>query len=110
MENYIKFSDWEAKKYQSASVQEDAEEKKITAEPSANAGLIAQLADVEKARKDAVRNKENFQSQILDIEAKLIKLEIERNDLTKKKLDLEHARTIALTTSKEGKTNVKEEK
>jgi hypothetical protein len=109
MENYMRFSDWEAKKYD-AAVKEDAEEIKTAAEPSANAGLIAQLADVEKARKEAVRNKESFQSQILEIEAKLIKIEIERNDLTKKKQDLEHAKTIALTTSKEGKTNVKEDK
>lgn len=105
----MRFSDWEAKKYD-AAVKEDAEEIKTAAEPSANAGLIAQLADVEKARKEAVRNKESFQSQILEIEGKLIKLEIERNDLTKKKQDLEHAKTIALTTSKEGKTNVKEDK
>ncbi len=105
----MRFSDWEAKKYD-AAVKEDAIEIKSAAEPSANAGLIAQLADVEKARKEAVRNKESFQSQILDIECKLIKLEIERNDLTKKKQDLEHAKAIALTTSKEGKTNVKEDK
>ena len=105
----MRFSDWEAKKYD-AAVKEDAVEIKTAAEPSANAGLIAQLADVEKARKEAVRNKESFQSQILEIEAKLIKIEIERNDLTKKKQDLEHAKTIALTTSKEGKTNVKEDK
>ena len=105
----MRFSDWEAKKYD-AAVKEDAEETKTAAEPSANAALIAQLADVEKARKEAVRNKESFQSQILEIEGKLIKLEIERNDLTKKKQDLEHAKTIALTTSKEGKTNVKEDK
>jgi hypothetical protein len=91
-------------------VKEDAEEIKTAAEPSANAALIAQLADIEKARKEAVRNKESFQSQILEIESKLIKIEIERNDLTKKKQDLEHAKTIALTTSKEGKTNVKEDK
>lgn len=105
----MRFSDWEAKKYD-AAVKEDAVETKTAAEPSANAALIAQLADVEKARKEAVRNKESFQSQILDIESKLIKLDIERNDLTKKKQDLEHAKTIALTTSKEGKTNVKEDK
>lgn len=109
METYMRFSDWEAKKYD-AAVKEDTEEIKTAAEPSANAGLIAQLADVEKARKEAVRNKESFQSQILEIESKLIKLDIERNDLTKKKQDLEHAKTIALTTSKEGKTNVKEDK
>ncbi len=105
----MRFSDWEAKKYD-AAVKEDTEEIKTAAEPSANAALIAQLADIEKARKEAVRNKESFQSQILEIESKLIKIEIERNDLTKKKQDLEHAKTIALTTSKEGKTNVKEDK
>lgn len=110
MEKYINFSDWQAKKYTSSAVQEDTEETKPTAAPSANAGLIAQLADIEKARKQAVRNKESFQSQILEIDGRLIKLEIERNDLSKKKQDLEHAKTIALTMSKEGKTNVKETK
>ena len=111
MENYIKFSDWEANKFKAKTVEEDAKKEvaQSAAEPSANAALIAQLADVEKARKEAIRNKNSFEAQILEIDGKLIRLEIEKNDLSKKRQDLEHAKTIALTTSKEGKTNVKEE-
>jgi hypothetical protein len=114
MEKFVKFSDWESKKYSQSSVEEETEvasntdAKQSNANTTENAGLIAQLSDVEKARKEAIRNKDTFQSQILEIEAKLLKLSIERNDLSKRKADLELAKTIAAKTSKEGKTNVKE--
>lgn len=111
MEKFIKFSDWENKRF-SSKVEEDSTKQPsdVTTkeQSSGNAELIAQLAHVTRERKEAIRNKEDFQAQILDIEMKLIKLEIERNDLVKKKTDLESARQLSLTTNKEGKTNVKE--
>jgi hypothetical protein len=112
MEKFIKFSDWETKRF-SSKVEEDSTKQQPTENAtkehaSGNAELIAQLAQVTNDRKEAVRNKEDFQAQILDIEIKLLKLEIERNDLVKKKTDLEAAKQLSLTTNKEAKTNVKE--
>jgi len=103
MEKFVKFSDWESKKYN--SVKEDAKE---VAKSPVNAELIANLADVSKQRKQAIRDKNDFQAQILEIESKLIKLEIEKNHLTQQKSDLIAAQQIASTSRKEGKTNVKE--
>ena len=76
MENYIKFSDWEANKFKAKTVEEDAKKEvaQIAAEPSANAALIAQLADIEKARKEAIRNKNSFEAQILEIDRKSTRL------------------------------------
>ena len=106
MEKFVKFADWESGKYK--QVEEDSTTPTDSKENVENAALIAQLADVVRARKQAIRDKDDFQAQILEIESKLIKLDIERNDLVKKKADLEAARTISTTERKEGKTNVKE--
>jgi hypothetical protein len=109
MEKFTKFADWESRKY-IRKVEEDS--TNTTKEPEQknqeNSALIAQLADVVKARKEAIRNKDDFEAQILEIESKLIKLDIERNDLVIKKADLVSARDISATERKEAKTNVKE--
>jgi hypothetical protein len=109
MEKFTKFADWESQKY-NRKVEEDSTgtNKESEIKTQENAALIAQLADVVKARKEAIRNKDDFEAQILEIESKLIKLDIERNDLAKKKADLISARDISATERKEAKTNVKE--
>jgi hypothetical protein len=107
MGQFTKFSEWESQKY-NRKVEEDSTTIKKDSEKPENAALIAQLADVVKARKEAIRNKDDFEAQILEIESKLIKLDIERNDLVKKKADLVAARDISATERKEAKTNVKE--
>lgn len=104
---FTKFSEWESQKY-SKKIEEDASEVSTDSKTPENAALIAQLADVVKSRKEAIRNKDDFEAQILEIESKLIKLDIEKNDLTKKKADLMAARDISATERKEAKTNVKE--
>jgi uncharacterized membrane protein YdbT with pleckstrin-like domain len=106
MTNFIKFSDWETNKY-ARPVQEDSDKSKEV--ESENSVLLANLADLVKARKQAIRDKDDFTAQILEIDIKLVKIEIERNDLTKKKNDLVQAQKIAEVSRKEGKTNVKEE-
>jgi hypothetical protein len=107
MNSFIKFNDWESQKY-SAKKPVTEKEKPAPAE-TGNSALLAQLADVVKARKQAIRDKDDFTAQILEIEAKLLKIEIERNDLTVKKNDLIAAQKLAEVSRKEGKTNVKEE-
>jgi hypothetical protein len=109
--SFIKFKDWENAKHN--SVEEDASGEFIDKETSSdknteNAALIAQLNDVIMQRKQAIRDKHDYTAQILEIDAKLLKLAIEKNDLTKKKNDLEAAKEIAMINRKEGKTNVKE--
>lgn len=107
MGQFTKFAEWESQKY-NKKVEEDSSEIKKESDKVENAALIAQLADVVKARKEAIRNKDDFEAQILEIDSKLIKLDIERNDLAKKKADLVAARDISATERKEAKTNVKE--
>ena len=109
--SFIKFKDWENAKHN--SVEEDASGEFIDKETASdknteNAALIAQLNDVIMQRKQAIRDKHDYTAQILEIDAKLLKLAIEKNDLTKKKNDLEAAKEIAMINRKEGKTNVKE--
>ena len=77
---FTKFSEWESQKY-SKKIEEDASKVSKDSKTPENAALIAQLADVVKSRKEAIRNKDDFEAQILEIESKLIKLDIDKNDL-----------------------------
>jgi len=107
---FVKFSDWESNKYK--SVDEDgaqASSKAAAAEGSNSAELHANLASLANTRREAVRVKDDIRVQIIDLEIRLMKLEIERNDILKKKAELESAHTINKKVSTEGKTNVKED-
>jgi hypothetical protein len=105
--NFVKFADWESKKYK--SVEEDAPNSSATSvQDGSNAALHARLADLSNVRRDSVRVKDDIKTQIIDLEIRLIKIDIEKNDILKKKADLESAYSINKKNSTEGKTNVKE--
>ena len=99
MDKFTKFSDWEKTKYSSIK-----EEEKPT-ESEANAALLAEIADLTAKRKTYVKYKEDFKAQILDIDIKLLKLEVEKNNLKEKRRQLEGAEKIAEDKRKEGKEN-----
>ena len=99
-----KFADWEKAKY---SVVEDKEKKAEEKDPS-SAQLIAELEDLTERRKKAVREKDSYESQILELDIKLKKLEIERADILKKQKDLSEARDIAKKKNIEGRSHDQE--
>lgn len=98
MKQITKFKDWENTKY---SVKEE-QEKPATEN---NAELLATLADLVAKRKVHIKNKEDFEAQILDIDIKLTKIEIEKNELQEKRKQLTGAKEIASIRRKEGKRN-----
>lgn len=99
-----KFADWEKAKY---SVQEDKEKNEEPKDPS-SAQLIAELEELTARRKKAVREQDSYESQILELDIKLKKLEIERADILKKQKDLSEARDIAKKTKIEGRSHDQE--
>lgn len=104
MNKFVKFTDWEKTKY---SVAEDKEKEVEAAEPS-SAQLIAELEELTSKRKKAIREKDSYESQILELEIKLKKLEIERSDILKKQKDLSEARDIAKKKNIEGRSHDQE--
>jgi len=102
---FIKFSDWEASK--AKSLKEESNNKKETKNPD-NSELIAKLSDLQRERKQAIRDSRDFDAQILEVESKIIKLDIQRNDLQKKLEELQSAKVISEKERREGRTNVKE--
>ena len=51
------------------------------------------------------KNSEDFEAQILEIEIKILKLEVEQNELQEKKKQLVGAKDISSKRRIEGKTN-----
>ena len=100
MGKFTKFSDWEKSKY--STVKEEEQEKATTPE---NAELLAQIGDLVAKRKAHIKSKDDFEAQILDIDIKLLKLDVEKNDLIEKRKHLTGAKEIAATRRVEGKRN-----
>ena len=100
MGKFTKFSDWEKTKY--TAVEEDGQEKKTSIE---NSELLAQIGDLVAKRKAHIKSKDDFEAQILDIDIKLLKLDVEKNDLIEKRKHLSAAKQIAATRRVEGKRN-----
>ena len=105
MAQFTKFSDWEKQKYSNLQ-EEDGEQEQNPSEESAE--LLAQIADLVAQRKAHIKNKEDFAAQILEIDIKILKLEVEKNELKEKRKQLTGAKEIAETRRKEGKSHGKE--
>ncbi len=101
MNKFTKFAEWETTKY--SSLKEEEAEKPTESE--ATAELLAQIAELVAKRKTYVKYKEDFKAQILDIDIKLLKLEVEKNNLKERRRQLEGASKITDERGKEGKTN-----
>ena len=99
MGKFTKFSDWEKTKYSAIK-----EEEKEATTPE-NAELLAQIGDLVAKRKAHIKSKDDFEAQILDIDIKLLKLDVEKNDLIEKRKHLTGAKQIAATKRVEGKRN-----
>ena len=98
MGQFTKFSVWEKSKYS------QSEEQEAAASPG-NAELIAKIADLVSERKTHIKNKDDFQAQILEIEIKILKNELTNNELKEKRKHLMEAKALAESRRKEGRTN-----
>jgi hypothetical protein len=104
MNKFVKFSEWETSKFK---VSEDKEKSAEPKEPS-SAQLIAELEELTAKRKKAVKEQDSYESQILELDIKLKKLDIERADLLKKQKDLSEARELAKKKNVEGRSHDQE--
>ena len=99
MGQFTKFSEWEKSKY-SAN-----EEEGQDAKSPGNAELIAKISDLVAERKAHIKNKEDFQAQILELDIKILKNELENRELAEKRKHLNDAKSLAENRRKEGRNN-----
>jgi hypothetical protein len=97
MGKFTKFSDWEKTKY--AVAENDESES-----PEGGSELMAKIADLVAKRKSHIKNKEDFEAQILEIDIKMLKLDLEKLDLQAKRKQLTGAKDIASKQRTEGKS------
>lgn len=100
MKKFSKFNDWESQKYEAQSEVESVVPK---SKLEANASLLAQIAEVDLKRKAAVKNRKDFEARILEIDGKLLRMEVDKNNLLDSRDQLTAASKIAKETRKEGK-------
>jgi hypothetical protein len=98
MGQFTKFSEWEKTKYS------QNERQDVEAAPG-NAEIMAKIADLVSERKAHIKNKDDFQAQILEIEIKILKNELMNNELKEKRKHLMEAKALAESRRKEGRTN-----
>jgi hypothetical protein len=101
MRKMIKFNEWEQEK--TGSIKEDAE---LVAQPNDDviADLIARLDDLTTKRKRLIKNSNNIEAQILEVDIKLIKLEMDKHNLEVKRQQLQKAQELTQERNIEGKT------
>jgi hypothetical protein len=97
MGKFTKFSDWEKTKYAVA-------EKEDSDNTEGGSELMAKIADLVTKRKAHIKNKEDFEAQILEIDIKILKLDLEKMDLKAKRQQLTGAKEIASKQRTEGKS------
>ena len=100
MKKMIKFNEWEQVKL--GSFKEVTETDSGT-DDTVIADLIARLDELTMARKRLIKNANNIEAQILEVDIKLIKLEMEKHDLENKKKQLQKAQDISKERNVEGK-------
>jgi len=100
MKKMIKFNEWEQVKLGSFK---EVTETDTSTDDTAIADLIARLDELTMARKRLIKNANNIEAQILEVDIKLIKLEMEKHDLENKKKQLQKAQDISKERNIEGK-------
>ncbi|NBO21769.1 hypothetical protein EBU94_00290 [bacterium] len=100
MKKMIKFNEWEQVKLGSFK---EVTETDAGTDDTVIADLIARLDELTMARKRLIKNANNIEAQILEVDIKLIKLEMEKHDLENKKKQLQKAQDISKERNVEGK-------
>jgi predicted nuclease with TOPRIM domain len=100
MKKMIKFNEWEQVKLGSFK---EVTETDTSTDDTVIADLIARLDELTMARKRLIKNANNIEAQILEVDIKLIKLEMEKHDLENKKKQLQKAQDISKERNVEGK-------
>jgi hypothetical protein len=100
MKKMIKFNEWEQVKLGSFK---EVTETDTSTDDTVIADLIARLDELTMARKRLIKNANNIEAQILEVDIKLIKLEMEKHDLENKKKQLQKAQEISQERNIEGK-------
>jgi hypothetical protein len=98
MKKFSRFSDWESQKYQA---NEESEPQKSSVD--SNAKLLAEIADLEVERKSCIKNARDFEARILEIDIKLLRMEVDKNNMLVAREQLLAASQIAKGTRKEGR-------
>lgn len=100
MGNFVKFNDWEKTKY--SSVEEDSTNSPETQSEEV-AELLAQISELTSERKTHIKNKNDFEAQIIEIDIKILKCQVEQCELKEKRKQLVGAKDISDKRRREGK-------
>ena len=92
MKKMIKFNEWEQVKLGSFK---EVTETDAGTDDTVIADLIARLDELTMARKRLINNANNIEAQILEVDIRLINLEMEKHDLENKKKQLQKAQDIS---------------
>jgi hypothetical protein len=108
MAKFSAFKDWKAGK-QISVVKEDSQEKDSTdkkevAAPG-NSELLALIEDLSVKRNEASRANDGLGRQMYDLDIRIAKLEMQKNELVAKRKELEGAKAISETRKRIPRAN-----
>jgi hypothetical protein len=100
MSKFTNFKDWRSGK----NPVKESSSKKESSLP-ANAELIALIEELAEKRNQASRDNDGIGRQIYDLDIRVAKLEMQKNELLAKKSELEAAKNISEVRKKAPRTN-----
>jgi TolA-binding protein len=101
MARFANFKDWKTGKSSAVS-----EEKIKNEEVSpVNSELLALIEDLEKKRNEASRANDGLGRQIHDLDIRIAKLEMQKNEMLAKKKELEDAKVLSEKRKRVPRTN-----
>jgi len=95
MSRFTNFKSWKTDQQKAVKEEDTQQPKKVEAEVAGNAELLALIEELSDKRNLASRANDGIGRQIYDLDIRVAKLEMQKNELLSKKKDLENAKSLA---------------
>lgn len=112
MERFTNFKDWKTGKSTKKAMQLETDESEPVKEKDdqkpltpGNSELLALIEELAEKRNAASRSADGIGRQIYDLDIRVAKLEMQKNELMFKKKELEAAKSISETRKRSPRTN-----
>lgn len=107
MARFTNFKDWKSGKQAVKEADKPLDNEKQQADKTiaGNAELLALIEELAEKRNAASREKDGIGRQIYDLDIRVAKLEMQKNELLAKKKELEAAKSISETRKRIPRTN-----
>lgn len=105
MSRFTNFKSWKTNQQKAVKEEDIQQPEKGGSQLPGNAELLALIEELSDKRNSASRANDGIGRQIYDLDIRVAKLEMQKNELLSKKRDLENAKSLAETKKRVPRTS-----